>query len=62
MLEYNTSNTFYPSYILYHHFRGFIKICEGLGENNELLTKMLAQLRTGEQIGAIFEKMINLNF
>jgi hypothetical protein len=62
MLEYNTTNTFYPSYVLFHHFNQFLKLAAGLAENNSALRGLLPKLRDGTAVGAIFDKMINTQF
>lgn len=44
MLEYNTSNTFYPSYVLFHHYAHFTKFTAGLAENYPPFKHLVQQL------------------
>lgn len=62
MLEYNTSNTFYPSYVLHHHYAHFTQLSYGLSEVNPSLASLIPKFRDFSLIGAIFDKTISVQF
>ena len=62
MLEFNTSNTFYPSYILNHHCNHFSKLVSKLAEDEIALRPHMKKYAQFKEIGAIFEKIVNVDF
>lgn len=62
MLEFNTSNTFYPSYVLHHHYANFTKLSFELAEANSTLASLVPKFRDFSLIGALFDKTINVQF
>lgn len=62
MLEFNTSNSFYPSYVLHHHYAHFTNLSLDLAEGNPTLASLIPKFRDFSLIGAIFDKTINLHF
>lgn len=62
MLEYNTTNTFYPSYVLFHHYDQFMKLASSLAQYSPSLQALLPKLANCTVVGAIFDKMINTEF
>lgn len=62
MLEFNTSNAFYPSYVLHHHYAHFVQLSSGLAEANSSLAALIPKFRDFSLIGAIFDKTISVQF
>lgn len=63
MLSNNTYNTFYPSYVLDHHFRVFMKVSRDCSKSKNAAVQNIVQ--KGEKldyVGAFFDVTEQINF
>ena len=57
LLSSNTWNTFYPSYVLNHHWSIFMRLISGFSKSKDpAVLSLLQKGRTMENVGAVFQK------
>ena len=63
MLASNTWNTFYPSYVLNHHWTIFMKLVSQFSKSkNPAILSLIQKGRTFEKVGAVFQKEWQMNY
>lgn len=59
-LLHNGWNAYYPSYVLHHHFRIFIKLLrENAKRTDEQTVNLIRRAESLEIVGAFFDKQMN---
>lgn len=61
MLEFNVFNTYYPSYVLHHHYNVFVSTIASLAKN-EKIDQLVKEAKELSVVGAFLHEKLRLDF